>query len=82
MREEFNKYQGKMSISTITLMELIYGVEKSATQKKMTMAEAFSARLTVLDYDALSAGQLHVEQAKLGKQILAITVHARSLGLL
>ena len=88
MRALFNKYQGQMCISTVTLMELIYGAEKSANpEKNMAVVEAFAARLTVLDYDALAAehtGQIRAEQAKMGKPIGAydqmIAAHARSRG--
>ncbi len=34
VREAFNRHHGMMCISTITLMELIYGAEKSARKKK------------------------------------------------
>lgn len=90
MRKMFNQHQGRMCISTITLMELIYGAEKSAApEKNLAVVEAFAARITVLDYDALAAehtGQIRAEQAKIGKPIGAydqmIAAHARSRGLI
>ena len=90
MRKLFNQHQGRMCISTITLMELIYGAEKSAApEKNLAVVEAFAARVTVLDYDSLAAehtGQIRAEQAKIGKQIGAydqmIAAHARSRGLI
>ncbi len=90
MRELFNRHQGQLCISTVTLMELIYGAEKSAfPERNLAVVEGFKARVTVLDYDALAAehtGQLRAEQAREGKPIgpydQMIAAHARSLGLI
>ena len=90
VREAFNRYHGQLSISAVTLMELIYGAEKSASpEKNLAVVEGFAARLDVLDYNhgaAAHSGQLRAELAKTGKpngpydQMLA--GHARSLGLI
>lgn len=89
VREAFRRHQGRLCISSITLMELIYGTEKSAIpEKNLNRVESFVARLQVLDYDdaaAIHSGQLHVELVRKGKQIgpydQLIAGHARALGL-
>jgi len=88
VRQTFNRHQGQLCISSITLMELIYGAEKSAVpEKNLTIVEGFTARLEVLDYDPLAAshtGQLRAELAKAGTPIgpydQMIAGHARSQG--
>ena len=90
VREAFNRYHGQLSISAVTLMELIYGAEKSASpEKNLAVVEGFAARLDVLDYNhgaAAHSGQLRAELAKTGKPIgpydQMIAGHARSLGLI
>ena len=90
VREAFNRYQGQLCISAITLMELIYGAEKSAApEKNLAVVEGFAARLDVLSYDqeaAAHSGQLRAELAKNGKPIgpydQMIAGHARSQGLI
>ena len=90
VREAFNRYQGQLCISAITLMELIYGAEKSAApEKNLAVVESFAARLDVLNYDqeaAAHSGQLRAELAKNGKPIgpydQMIAGHARSQGLI
>lgn len=78
-----------MCLSTITLMELIYGAEASAAvERNLRDIESFAARLDVLTYDseaAAHAGQLRAELKKLGQPIghydEMIAGHARSRGL-
>lgn len=90
VREAFNRYQGQLCISAITLMELIYGAEKSAApEKNLAVVESFAARLDILNYDqeaAAHSGQLRAELAKNGKPIgpydQMIAGHARSQGLM
>lgn len=90
VREAFNRHHGQLAISTVTLMELIYGAEKSADpQRNLTVVEGFAARLDVLDYDECAAehtGQLRAELAKAGTPIgpydQFIAGHARALGLI
>ena len=90
VREAFNRHHGQLCISSVTLMELIYGAEKSSSpESNLAVVEGFSARLEVLPYDANAAahtGQLRAELAKLGKPIgpydQMIAGHARSLGLI
>lgn len=90
VREAFKQHHGQMCISTVTLMELIFGAEKSEfPEQNLSDIEGFAARLEVLDYDADAAahtGQLRAEQAKVGKPIgpydQMIAGHARSKGLI
>ncbi|SJF50984.1 plasmid maintenance protein [Shigella sonnei] len=53
VRERFNLNQGRMCISSVTLMELIYGAEKSQMpERNLAVIEGFVSRIDVLDYDA------------------------------
>ena len=90
MRDLFNQHHGRMCISTVTLMELVYGAEKSAfPDRNLAVVEGFAARVSVLPYDAPAAahtGQLRAELASVGQQIgpydQMIAGHARSHGLI
>lgn len=90
VRENFRRHHGQMCISTVTLMELVYGAEKSSQpERNLIDVEGFAARLEVLAYDneaAYHTGQLRAELAKLGTPIGAydpmIAGHARSRGLI
>lgn len=90
VRQKFNLHRQQMCISVITLMELIYGAEKSsAPEWNLAVIEGFTARLEVLDYDmhaATHTGQLRAEQARTGQPIgpydQMIAGHARSRGLI
>jgi tRNA(fMet)-specific endonuclease VapC len=90
VREAFKRHSGQLSISTVTLMELIYGAEKSSNpERNLADVEGFAARLEVLPYDkqaAAHSGQLRAELARVGKPIgpydQMIAGHARSLGLI
>jgi tRNA(fMet)-specific endonuclease VapC len=90
VREVFKSHSGLMSISAVTLGELIYGAEKSAQpERDLVDVEGLAARLEVLPFDDLAAthfGQLRAELAKIGKPIgpydQMIAGHARSLGLI
>ena len=89
VREAFNRYHGQLAISTVTLMELIYGAEKSAApERNLAIVEGFAARLDVLDYDiqgAAHTAQLRAELANTGTPIgpydRMIAGHARARGL-
>ena len=86
----FNQHRGRMAISTITLAELIHGVEKSSDMPlNITVIEDFVSRLTVLPYDDKAAwqyGSIRAALEKLGQPIglndLHIAAHARSHGLI
>lgn len=90
VREVFKMHHGQLCISTVTLMELIYGAEKSSNQaRNLGDVEGFAARLEVLKYDqdaAAHTGQLRAELAKAGMTIgpydHMIAGHARSQGLI
>lgn len=90
VRVLFNQHHGQLCISSVTLMELFYGAEKSAVpERNLAVVEGFAARATVLDYDTAAAqhtGQLRAEQAKAGRPIgpydQMIAGHARSQGLI
>jgi tRNA(fMet)-specific endonuclease VapC len=90
VREVFKSHTGLMSISSVTLGELIYGAEKSAQpERNLADIEGLTARLEVLPFDQRAAthfGQLRAELAKIGKPIgpydQMIAGHARSLGLI
>lgn len=89
VREAFSRHHGQMAISTVTLMELVYGAEKSAhPEHNLSIVEGFAARLEVLDYDSHAAehsGQLRAELALAGTPIgpfdQLIAGHARARGL-
>lgn len=90
VKDAFNAHEGQLAISSVTLMELLYGAEKSSDPAKNTRTiETFAARLEVLDYDTAAAqhtGQIRAELAKSGQPIgpydQMIAGHARSLGLI
>ncbi|MFZ7231126.1 type II toxin-antitoxin system tRNA(fMet)-specific endonuclease VapC [Avibacterium endocarditidis] len=85
----FNENQAMICMSSIALMELIYGAEKSAkVAHNLSIIESFCSRLTILNYDeraAYHSGQIRAELAKQGQPIgpydVMIAGHARSLGL-
>ena len=89
VRERFKKHHGRMCISSITYMELVYGAERSSNpDRNLTSLEGFVARMDVLSLDdsaAMHAGQIRAELARLGMPIgpydQLIAGHARSQGL-
>jgi len=86
----FNRYTDQMCISSITLAELIHGVEKSSLpEKNMKRVEDFISRLEVLFYDieaAMHYGDIRADLERKGTPIgvndLHIAGHARSRGLM
>ena len=89
VREMFKKHHGRMCISSISNMELMYGAERSSNpDRNLTSLEGFVARMDVLPLDdsaAAHAGQIRAELARLGMPIgpydQLIAGHARSQGL-
>lgn len=89
VRRMFLRHQGQMCMSTVTLMELVFGAEKSAQPyRNLKDIESFSARLDVLAYDEGAAnhtGRIRNELTRLGTPIgpydVMIAGHARSRGL-
>jgi tRNA(fMet)-specific endonuclease VapC len=85
----FNQHSGQLCISSITLAELLHGVEKSAKPAhNLQQVEDFVSRLKVLDYGKKAAAHYGDIRAVLEKQGLCIGVndlhiagHARSEGL-
>ncbi len=69
VRERFNLNQGRMCISSVTLMELIYGAKSQMPERDLAVNEGFVSRIDVLDYDAAAAthtGQIRAELARQG----------------
>lgn len=90
VRDAFNRHHGQLCMSSVSLMELIYGAENSSSpERNLAVVEGFSARLEVLPYDEMAAthtGQLRAELALNGTPIgpydQLIAGHARSRGLI
>lgn len=88
--DTFNQHAGQMCISSITLSELLHGVEKSAqADHNLRQVESFVSRLDVLDYTSKASahyGDIRSNLEKKGKTIgvndLHIAGHARSEGLI
>ena len=85
----FNEQAGHMAISSITLAELLHGVEKSnAPARSLAAVEDFCSRLNLLPYGPKAAqhyGSIRSALEKRGQPIgvndLHIAAHARSEGL-
>lgn len=89
LMDVFNRYAGQMCISSITLAELLHGVEKSAKpDHNLRQVEDFVSRLEVLEYGPKAAAhygdiraELERKGAVIGVNDLHIAGHARSEGL-
>lgn len=89
VRERFNRHHGQIALSTVTMMELVYGAERSAQpERNLKALEGFAARLDVLDFDehaATHAAQIRADLARKGTPIgpydTMIAGHARCIGL-
>jgi tRNA(fMet)-specific endonuclease VapC len=89
VRERFNAEADGLCLSSVVLMELLYGAEKSARPEHHRRAvEDFAARLDVLAFDAPAAAhaaQIRADLERRGQRIgaydLQIAGHARSQGL-
>lgn len=85
----FNQRAGQLCISSITLAELLHGVEKSAKpDQNLRQVEDFISRLSVLEYGNKAAahyGDIRADLERKGTPIgvndLHIAGHARSEGL-
>lgn len=85
----FNRHQGRMAISSITVAELIHGVEKSHyPARNLKVVEDFCSRLAVQPYTVEAAyhyGNIRAALEQGGQTIgvndLHIAAHARSQGL-
>jgi tRNA(fMet)-specific endonuclease VapC len=87
--EVFNLNAGHMCISSITLAELLHGVEKSERKESnLNVVEDFVSRIDVLEYGSKSAAhygdiraQLERQGEVIGVNNLHIAGHARGEGL-
>ena len=88
VREKFNQYEvGEIAISSISVSELYYGVEKSQhTEKNRQALALFLAPLNILDYNekaSISYGNIRSKlQSKgvvIGSLDMLIAAHAKSL---
>lgn len=90
LKDKFNALAEQLCISSITLGELHYGVEKSARRSQnLTVLENLVARLDVLPFGDKAAahyGQLRAELERAGQPCgphdMQIGGHARSEGLI
>jgi len=88
VRRMFNIHAGEISISTVTLGELLYGAENSANPRSnLAIIEGYAARVEVLSYDQEAAAQFaqlksELAQNLIGAYDLMIAAHARSRGLI
>lgn len=87
--EKFNRHQGRMAVSSITVAELVHGAEKSQhPARNLNVVEDFCSRLAVLPYTVEAAyhyGSIRAALEQSGQTIgvndLHIAAHARSQGL-
>jgi tRNA(fMet)-specific endonuclease VapC len=85
----FNSHAGQMCISSISMAELLHGVEKSSKpDHNLRQVEDFASRLEVLEYGSKAAahyGEIRADLERKGSVIgindLHIAGHARSEGL-
>ena len=86
----FNQHTNQLCVSSITLAELLHGVEKSSlVEQNLKNVENFISRLEVLDYGNKAAshyGDIRADLERKGTPIgvndLHISGHARSEGLI
>ena len=90
VKRRFQKHEGEMCISAITLGELVFGAEHSQqVEQNLTDIEALVARLEVLPLDSKAAyhfGQIRAALYTIGQPIgpydMLIAGHARASGLI
>jgi len=90
LREQFNRLTEQICISTITLAELYYGVEKSSRRaQNLQVVEEFVAGLETLPFSVEAAahyGQVRAELERAGqlagRHNMLIGAHARSASLI
>ena len=89
VRAQFSRHDGKIAISSVSMMELYWGCYQSAQQEQnLETLEGFRMRLSVLDFDlaaAEHAGDIRASLKQSGQMIgaydLMIAGHARARGL-
>ncbi len=90
IRKLFKQHKDQISISTVTLGELVFGAEHSQqVERNLADIEAMTAQLEVLPFDNKAAyhfGQIRSGLYRTGRPIepydMMIAGHARSLGLI
>lgn len=90
VKRRFQQHDGRMSISTVTLGELIFGAEHSRqVERNLADIEAMAARLEVLPFDSKAAyhfGQIRAALYRAGRPIgpydMMLAGQARSSGLI
>lgn len=90
VKRRFQKHEGEMCISAVTLGELVFGAEHSQqVERNLTDIEALVARLEVLSLDSKAAyhfGQIRAALYTIGQLIgpydMLIAGHARASGLI
>ena len=90
VKERFQKHEGEICISAVTLGELVFGAEHSQqVERNLTDIEALVARLEVLSLDSKAAyhfGQIRAALYTIGQPIgpydMLIAGHARASGLI
>jgi tRNA(fMet)-specific endonuclease VapC len=89
VKRRFEKHQGRIAISTVTLGELVFGAEHSQqVERNLADIESMVARLDVLPFEESAAyhfGQIRAALYGMGKPMgpydMMIAGHARSRGL-
>ncbi len=90
VKRRFQQHHGRMSISTVTLGELVFGAEHSKqVEQNLADIEAMAARLEVLPFDNKAAyhfGQIRAALYRTGQPIgpydMMIAGQARAIGLI
>ncbi len=90
VKHRFQKHDGQMAISAVTLGELVFGAEHSQqVERNLADIESMAARLEVLPFDNKAAyqfGQIRSALYRMGHPIgpydMMIAGHARSEGLI
>ncbi|MBU0734876.1 MAG: tRNA(fMet)-specific endonuclease VapC [Proteobacteria bacterium] len=90
VKRRFQKHEGQMCISAVTLGELVFGAEHSQqVERNLADIEAMVARLEVLPLDSKAAyhfGQIRAALYTIGQPIgpydMMIAGHARAYGLI
>ena len=90
VKRRFEEHHGRMSISAVTLGELVFGAEHSQhVERNLADIEAMAARLKVLPFDSEAAyhfGQIRAALYRAGQPMgpydMMIAGHARARGLI
>ena len=88
VRKRFNEHLGNLYLSSVVMMELLYGARKSQQKKhNMEAIEDFTSRLDLVNFDGLASDHasdikfvLESKGRVIGPYDLMIAGHARSRG--